>query len=191
MPRHGATHTTHQELYLAGGDVNVVLEPMLHRQPPRTDEQENNATVLGFLRDNNLTEAVAHQHRSCEIFTHVTDQLATTPGTQTRKAKLSHLFMNDACLAACRATGWTEYNPLYPGADHGIQWCALTVNQHAAGHHAAPACEPRTNWRGPITETQSAGWSGTPVELQFTRPANTHGAPPDLTPGGTSPTPKT
>ena len=81
------------------------------------------------------------------------------------KAKLSHLFMNDACLDRCRGTGYTQYNPVFPGADHGIQWCALEVGP-LPEREKPDAAELPINFKA-VTETTCAGRTGIPATIRL------------------------
>ena len=173
VPNPNATNA-HKHLYVMTGDLNVVLQPDKHRLPPRTHEEEDNECIRNHMREHHLVEAVAHAYPDEEIYTHIVDRKETAEAdreedapemTKHSKAKLSHILVNDAALAICTSAGWTERNPIFAGADHGLCYIALDITQHETPEPKEKRTGPKQINHAGAKETSCRNIPGFPVFL--------------------------
>ena len=156
-----------KELFLLGGDLNVVMLPNIHRWPPKTDAEEDNRTVCSFAHEHGLIDAISYTHPNTHIYTHQTIRNATTTDPEKRiidRAKLSSLLLNPAALARLTDAGWTETNPLFAGADHGLQWLALDLDAPSTSVPVRQQGEGTINFSR-VTARTSAGRTGVPLVI--------------------------
>jgi len=113
-PGHNPRH-----LMIIAGDLNTTMkEGVLDRFSMRTETPAGPGPHLAkFALENELVEAVREMNVEALILTHIT---STKEGEATGGAHLSHLLMPPDTWRQCTSAGWTEVNPLFQPADHGI-----------------------------------------------------------------------
>jgi hypothetical protein len=112
---------------IIAGDLNTTMkEGVLDRFSMRTETPAGPGPHLAkFALENELVEAVREMNVEALILTHIT---STKEGEATGGAHLSHLLMPPDTWRQCTSAGWTEVNPLFQPADHGITYCSLNVS---------------------------------------------------------------
>ena len=149
--RHVPRGRSAKHMFIDMGDKNVALTPT-QRLPQRHRLSDNNHAVLSF----------AHTHRLTEV---ITDDVPNGTHIYTRtsgisKAKLDHIHLNEASLAAHSSSGWTETNPVTPGSDHGFAWVSFrpqSLQQIRSSKKAETREVIRTNGAGKHTHGKYTG----------------------------------